>query len=992
MAVWNIRKFAPLLIKVAPVSVALLLCSLILSFYYINKQYNREVSLSTELLVSRINGYVKLIDSRISSDTSHTTGVSIPIQQKDFPEIRILSVATNGYKTQLLEFPPNKFLLINNANPSITLPFRSAILCNNNIWLKHQTATGNGKLVTYAVSLKELIVFLEKEYGLHTGLNGKASKLLSATSFNPKWSAKAPLFRLYNLNGQNIGTLTLQVKNYPIAVMVLVGLIHLFLLLVFIAVIAEKKDLREEEVTEPNILSNLSQLQGVLNSYSKGVRIIDKQFRVVAINSAFSRFTGLKEDEIVGKQCFDIYNSINCHTTNCPLIRINSCEQEINEEEYRYHKNGKKSKVSIRSSALYTGETPIGIIQEFEDVAKREELEESLRQSELYFEIFINSLPFGVFIQDGITKNIIYQNSYLNQITNNTDFHNYMVESKDITLSDKGFERPETLEIIDHNGKWRFFEFSQFKFLGQQNQIRIGGILVDVTRRKEVEHYRDVLSMAIENSPVSVLILSRDNEVEYFNPSFTELTGLNLATAYSKELVSLDIEYGTKQRITLALEIARTGKNWQGEIQLIKRNGDKNWISASFIPLLNSSKQLQHTVVIMENITTRKEYEKELIMAKSKAEESDRLKSVFLSNLSHEIRTPLNAIIGFSTLLFDGDLSFNERKNISDTIYKNSNDLLKLIENLIDISEIETGNLTIQKNDFSVNSLMNDLYRQLIDEDKKASNVRLSLRKEVNWDNLTIHSDKLRIKQVLTHLLSNSCKFTEKGFIEFGYTLKDESTLMFYVIDSGIGIEPDKQSIIFNPFRQVDESSTRHYGGMGLGLAISKHIVEKLGGRIWLTSTPGSGTNVFFTIPYIPVNSKFERPVKRPIYTNFNWDSKTILITDDIDANYVYLKSALKKTNAKIIWARNGKEAVEIVKSSAEINLILMDLIMPEMDGYEATRCIKAMNKEIPIIGQTAYPNANNAEKANESGFDTILEKPIRIQRMLLELNRFLSN
>ena len=179
---------------------------------------------------------------------------------------------------------------------------------------------------------------------------------------------------------------------------------------------------------------------------------------------------------------------------------------------------------------------------------------------------------------------------------------------------------------------------------------------------------------------------------------------------------------------------------------------------------------------------------------------------------------------------------------------------------------------------------------------------------------------------------------------------------------------------------------------MGLGLAISKHIVEKLGGKIWINSTPKSGTSVYFTIPFIPVNSKFEFDNHTIIKKHYEWNNKTILVADDIDANFVYLKAALKNTNANVIWARNGVEAVDFVKQGSDINLILMDLVMPELDGFEATRLIKDINNQIPIIGQTAYPSQKNYSFAKEIGFDSMLEKPIKVNRMLMELDKYLSN
>jgi CheY-like chemotaxis protein len=393
----------------------------------------------------------------------------------------------------------------------------------------------------------------------------------------------------------------------------------------------------------------------------------------------------------------------------------------------------------------------------------------------------------------------------------------------------------------------------------------------------------------------------------------------------------------------------------------------------------------------MEDITIRKENEKEIILAKTRAEESDKLKSAFLSNLSHEIRTPLNAIIGFSSLITDSDLTHQEKKNLSDVVYKNSNDLLKLIEDLIEISEIETGQLNIKKSECSINKILNELRDSFIEEDKKSNGVKLSLRKEIPNDDFTILTDPIRLKQVLYNLMSNACKFTEQGFVEYGYTFRDDHNLLFYVIDTGVGIDPEKQKNIFSAFRQGDDSNTRKFGGMGLGLAISKHIVEKLGGKIWFSTSPGSGSTFYFTIPYIPVRLKFEPTLIEEKKEVFNWKNKTILIADDIDINFAFLKAAVKNTNAEVIWAKNGKEAVDLVQSNPDISIVLMDIIMPEMDGFEATRRIKQINSNLPVVCQTAYPSKENYLASLECGFDTYLAKPIKVQGMLQVIDKYMA-
>ena len=760
----------------------------------------------------------------------------------------------------------------------------------------------------------------------------------------------------------------------------------------------------EKEVSErtKKILDTNIELHQIFNSTANGMRIINKNYNIIRVNDAFCRISGTIKESIEGEKCYDIFPGVYCHTTNCPLDRITNGEKTIETEEVRFKKGGKKIRCQ-HTAVPFLGNNGelLGIIEDFKDITEKYEVENTLKKTEEQFSAFMDSLPVGVFIKDynGVLQ---YQNTYLKNLLGyekltGKDPSKELEPSwgKRISREDERVLQIGKIEIeetmTDKEGYDKTFVTHKFRFPGIDNKWRIGGISIDITKKKITEHFLYVLSKAIKNSPVSVVITNPAGNIEFINPSFTSLTGYSLTDAIHKNLLEMKVEYNSGSNIVKAIESVKNGEVWKGEIHLQNKKGDHFWVIASFSPIFNRKGEVSHSVASMEDITLRKEYEKELLLSKTKAEESDRLKSAFLSNLSHEIRTPLNAIIGFSSLLTDSDLSLAEKKNLSDVLYKNSNDLLKIIENLIEISEIETGQLVIKKSECRLNKLMQDLQDTFLADDYKGKQVKLNVRTEVRSEDFTILTDPIRVKQVLISLLSNASKFTERGFIEFGYAFKDESTLMFYVIDTGIGIEPDKQKYIFNPFRQVDDSNTRKFGGMGLGLAISKHIVEKLGGKIWLTSIPGSGTTFYFTIPYIPVRFKFDPEPKEQKKVSYDWKDKTILVADDIDSNYVYIKVAIKHTNAEVIWAKNGIEAVDIVKNNSSIDLVLMDIVMPDMDGFEATKQIKTFNSNIPVVCQTAYSSNENYKAALDCGFDSYMAKPIKVDGMLQVIDKFFS-
>ncbi|HOZ15442.1 MAG TPA: PAS domain S-box protein [Tenuifilaceae bacterium] len=993
------------------------------TLFYISSSYKKQISISNakniEVINSKISSYQKGIEdiilNSVSEKESNNKKTILP------PFIHLLSSSADSSRVNF-----DNIYLVN----SDLFPIKTVLASSGDLWIKSTISYEFG-MVDYAYLQDRLMSHLNdadvtssfillNSNGNETitiGLNDETiqkalpKQLSSKTTIKVKNSDYCVHMIADILSSSNkivghyyaLNDITLLHNAYKsiFVLTILVGIFAFVSLLFLYKFLTKsfnerlKAQITIEKFRSNDIINSLGnyQIKQIFNATKNGVRIINTNFDILAVNNAFCKISGLENEKLEGEKCYTVFHGIYCHTANCPLERLKNGDVNVESNEFRFKRDGKKVRCIYSATPLFDSDNNLlGIVEDFKDVSEKFAVEETLKQTEKQFEVFMDSLPVGVFIEDGITHEILYQNTYLKTITGGGSVKSFLPEESSEKLSKSYLESEEENQILDVAGNWRYFLTHKFKFLGVNNQLKIGGIMIDITKKKEVEQYRDVLSKAIENSPVSVAILSPDTEVEFINPTFSTLTGYTIDEIYSREILNLNIEYNSGSNLAKAVESIKNGQIWQGEIHLKNRNGDHFWVSASFTPIINEDGKVQHSVAIMENITKRKEFEKEILFAKSKAEESDKLKSAFLSNLSHEIRTPLNAIIGFSSLLTDNDLSFGERRNISEIIYRNSNDLLRLIENLIEISEIETGQLMIKKKEFSVNAMMSDLYRQLIEEDKKATNVKLSLRKEIYGDDLVIFSDQTRVQQVLFQLLTNSCKFTENGFIEFGYSLKDEATLMFYVVDSGIGIEPEKQALVFNPFRQVDDSNTRRYGGMGLGLAISKHIVEKLGGKIWINSTPKSGTSVYFTIPFIPVNSKFEFDNHTIIKKHYEWNNKTILVADDIDANFVYLKAALKNTNANVIWAKNGVEAVDFVKQGSDINLILMDLVMPELDGFEATRLIKDINNQIPIIGQTAYPSQKNYSFAKEIGFDSMLEKPIKVNRMLMELDKYLSN
>ena len=377
--------------------------------------------------------------------------------------------------------------------------------------------------------------------------------------------------------------------------------------------------------------------------------------------------------------------------------------------------------------------------------------------------------------------------------------------------------------------------------------------------------------------------------------------------------------------------------------------------------------------------------------AKERAEQSDKLKSAFLANMSHEIRTPMNGILGFSQLLLETD-DREELTEFIEVINKNGNHLLALINDIIDISKVEAGMLSLSANEFSVNELLDEV-NELLLKDNHVSGRRFDLRSKYALDKGQdiIVSDRTRLKQVLINLVGNACKFTYKGYVEVGYAVHEEF-LVFYVKDTGVGLDYDQQQYIFERFMQATIDHRPKHEGTGLGLAISKAFVNLFGGEIWVESEPAGGSVFCFTLPLRKDGrSIIKRHQKNNIPMEFNWKDKVILVAEDVTTNFLLIKTALKRTGVTLVWAKNGKEAVEECKKDQQIDLVLMDVRMPVMSGFEATPLIRKMRPELPVIAQTSYAMDGDREKSIESGCTDYIAKPFNIKEFIELIAQYLD-
>lgn len=516
---------------------------------------------------------------------------------------------------------------------------------------------------------------------------------------------------------------------------------------------------------------------------------------------------------------------------------------------------------------------------------------------------------------------------------------------------------------------------------------------MEVSLMESEQKFRTLMENAFDG-----IYLTRGKHFEYVNQRFCDITGFS-----ARQLTSPDFDFylllteKSKEIVSQRYKARKRNEDipHRYEMQLYTQAGELKDVELSTVSLKSNN---EVTVMgIMRDVTQRKMAERELLKAKEKAEESDRLKSAFLANMSHEIRTPMNGIVGFTKLLKDKDFSKNKQQEFLSIIDSRSQHLLQLINDIVDISKIEAGQLQIHKNSFYLNNLFDELFEiyQGELENKSKASIRLQVNKAFSNAHSAIYSDQLRLKQIITNLLSNAVKFIESGTITFGYEPAGSNTLQFFVEDTGPGLSGNNKKLIFNRFRQAEEPPAKGHSGTGLGLSISKNLVEMLGGKIWVESEEGRGARFLFTLPYEPAIE--EKPASNRIYEFQNdytgvFSGRKILLVEDDPVSRQFTNEILTPTGAVIYNAENGEQGLNLFKKhKKQLSLILMDLRLPDINGLELTRKINKHNESIPIIAQTAYAMAEDSGKSLQAGCTDYLAKPIDADKLLTILKRYLT-
>ncbi len=658
------------------------------------------------------------------------------------------------------------------------------------------------------------------------------------------------------------------------------------------------------------------------------------------------------------------------------------------------------------------------------DITKQKEAELKAEKAEKRFVAMVNNISDSVFMTDQ-AGNIIDCNKYAHQELGYTREELLNLHVRDINVVDKRANFKEVKDWLENKSDRHEFETLHLTKSGKQIPVEVSASIFEyenkvfflsvarnVTEKKKIEaeikESEEQLLKLQETAKIASWQLDILNGNLSCSKEFYSIFGIanlpmssdkdflkliheqdqkTVETAWQKALLgaTFDIKYRLKvnHKIKWVHEIAEMKFNKQGIA--VKASGLIHDITETKLAALELKAKKDNYLALAEEYHLQNE---SLQKAKEKAEENDRLKSSFLANMSHEIRTPMNGILGFSQLLSEPGISKDQQQRFVKIISDSGQQLLNIVNDILDISKLETGQAKVFLHKINLTDLMQKLHAEFkIQADKNAN--RFVYKKNSNIKRpLYIHTDEGKLKQILNNLLSNAIKFTNEGSVEYGFSIKN-NTIEFFVTDTGIGIPEEKISSIFERFQQADITISRQFGGTGLGLAIAKANVLLLGGDIWVKSTVQKRTTFFFNIPLkkdnLPLHKPTEEVQKNKLY---DWTNKTILITEDEAINFILLEEILSATGVNILKATTGKAALELALQKPDI--ILMDIKLPDINGYQVVKKIRYFAPKIPIIAQTAFAMEGDKSKVIAAGFNDYISKPIEAKLLLTMIDKYL--
>lgn len=508
---------------------------------------------------------------------------------------------------------------------------------------------------------------------------------------------------------------------------------------------------------------------------------------------------------------------------------------------------------------------------------------------------------------------------------------------------------------------------------------------------KELSDSEKFYRTLIQSADDGISFYDQNWNLKFANSAFYSMIGVDSvkynASSSGDFVHPDDLDYPKKR-----IDALQKKGYYEGELRLRHIDGHYINLSTRSVIIKADNGSIIGSLTISRDITALRKYHEDLIQAKVEAETSNKLKASFLANISHEIRTPLNSVVGFANLLLSEDLSKASKEEYIEHINHNSEKLLQIIGDIIDLSRLESSQIEITYEEASIGEIINEVIeesRQSIKRNEKPIILTMKDHFEDNGD--LIFTDRVWLKRVLNHLMDNAVKFTLEGSVELSYS-RVEDNVLFKIKDTGIGINKENLGTIFEEFRQEIDGHHRPFEGLGVGLTLAKEVIQRMGGKIFVKSEKGIGSEFSFTIPYRPAgSSKMKNKGTDQPGAYSNWSSRKCLLVDDNKDVLIYLNRILLDTGVTVIMARSGVEAIGLIKNDPSIDVVLLDMQMPEMNGIEATKEIRKIRKDLPIIAQTAFIFEDDKDIILEAGCDACLIKPIRKEHLLAVMSGFIK-
>ena len=794
-------------------------------------------------------------------------------------------------------------------------------------------------------------------------------------------------------------------------------------------------DITDRKNAEETIRFSEKRFRAMIEHSSDAITLIDKEGKIIYESPTAAELSGYAAEERIGKDRFETIFPDDVPRISKLLETIILTPGASVTAQFRsIRKDGTVWWAEGTATNLLNEPFINAIVINFRNISDRKKVEEKLKLTQ--FAIDHSQISIYEVDENG---NIIYVNKHACESLgySNEELLQLKIWNIDFSLNEKLWKKQQnkcqsagasTIETTHRRKDGTEFPVEvSIDYIEFENLKVSFSFAKNISDRKQAERAlkesEERFRQIFEEGQFGIIISGSDFKFINANPAFCSMFGYTVDEIRTKTFADITHpeKTGSEWEKVKNMEIGNVNQI-KVEKKYVKKNGDFLWGSLISTSVRDDRGDVLYYLSMIQDITDRKKTEealqqqnreyqslneeyltqneelvesleriqninKELKKAKEKAEESDRLKTAFLANMSHEIRTPMNGILGFASLLKEPKLTGIQQHRYVDVIQQSGQRMLNIINDLIDIAKIEAGQVELKMEKVNIDMLLNSQYNFFKPEAKKRG-LLFSCQKDVSISECFINTDETKLSQILSNLIKNAIKFTDCGGIEFGY-VKDGENLQFFVKDTGIGIKPKMIDKIFERFCQDDVPNSRTHEGAGLGLSITKAYVEMLGGKIWVESEVNTGSVFYFSIPFnLPVEDK---KGKRDTDENKSITSAdiTVLIADDDEISYMYLKEILQRSELRSLHAKNGLQAINLVKENRDIKLVLMDIKMPVLDGLEATRIIKQIRPELTVIAQTAFASESDRKKSFFAGCDDYISKPVSRNLLIEKIDKY---